>query len=372
MKSDLNLILNKLVSYALDNLLLDALDVTYTFNRLASACGAAAPVLDEDADYGDSTLCALLDELAAAAPGTDTTAIADILFPMPRTVNYYFDSKLSRDTEKAFDFLFDLYAHGANCISTAPAMGKNGYLGYYSDIAYAAQGAQLSVGEELVYTPRAAGNRIATLENPDILSDDLVTRMATYVAQYGGAIAAKIGDATDYMCCKDIAPTCAPVKNQLSTGTIKTALLDYPVPALAFNGIAKNAVAREVARVIKAASEAGYACTLAASAKDGLTFYVVFAGDIAANEYLMGSDALTACGVFRTADCSPLLSVLEKGTALSTDLARFKTIYDKIGGVKLGAKAQAELGGALADMFIPALKAAASVTEEQAAALIAK
>ena len=108
MKSDINLTLNKLISYALDNLLLDALDETYTLNRLASACGFSSPVRDEDADYGDATLETLLAELAAAAPKVDATVIADILFPMPRTVNYYFSAKLARDVKKGVDFLFDL------------------------------------------------------------------------------------------------------------------------------------------------------------------------------------------------------------------------------------------------------------------------
>ena len=176
MKSDINLTLNKLISYALDNLLLDALDETYTLNRLASACGFSSPVRDEDADYGDATLETLLAELAAAAPKVDATVIADILFPMPRTVNYYFSAKLARDVKKGVDFLFDLYAHGYKNLSQSPALTKNGYACYYGDAEIPMRAATLNVGEELVYTPRVLGNHIAALENRDIMSNDVATK----------------------------------------------------------------------------------------------------------------------------------------------------------------------------------------------------
>lgn len=365
-----NTTINKLISYALDNLLLDALDETYTLNRLATVCGVAEPVKD-DVDYGESSLETLLNELKTAVPTVDITAVMNILFPMPRTVNYYFESKLSRSVSKGLDFLFDLFAHGYNNVSTSEAFGKDGYLSYAGTAEIPLQAATLPVGEDLVYIPRVVGNHIATLQNPDILTDDIVSREATFVTKIGGVIATRVGAETDYYCCDKFALTDMPIKKQLSSGAVKISLLDYPVPALAFNGIAKNAVAREVTRVVKAAGTAGISPVVAAAAKDGITFYVVFANDISGNEFIIGSNALTACGVFQTANCAPLLSVLEKGTALSTDLTAFKTIYDKIGGVKLGAKAQDALGGALVDLYLPLLKASASATESQAETLAA-
>ncbi|MDE6200847.1 MAG: hypothetical protein K2M47_03085 [Clostridiales bacterium] len=367
MKTDINSILNKLTAYAIDNLLLDPLDQTYTLNRLATLCGLAEPKLDEDADYGDATFAELLSELAAVAPKADKDAVAEVLFPMPRTINYYLESKLARGADKAFAFLFDLYANGYNAVSTGAAVGENGYLCYNTDNISPAVGAALTVGgEQLLYTPVAVGNRIAALQNPDILSDDIVRRLGAYASDFGGTIAARIGEGTDYLCCAASALSTAKPAKQLSDGTAKITLLDYPVPALSFNGIAKNAVQREVCRVIKAASEHGTPCVVAADNTNGVTYYVVFAGEIKKDEFILGGDALAACGVVRTKDCTPLLSVLEKGTALSTDLAAFKPIYDKIGGVKHGAKAQAALGGALVAMYLPLLKAAASATEEYA------
>lgn len=369
MKS-LNTTLNKLMTYAFDNLLLDALDETYTLNRLASLCGVAEPKLEPDADYGDMSLTELLAELKAAAPAVDVDAVANVLFPMPRTINYYFESKLARDKAKAIDFLFDLYAHGDNSLSSSNAIGKDGYLCYSTNADNIIHAATLPVGDDLVYTPRVKGNHIAMLEKTDILSDDILSRMATYVSQYGGAIAARPADDA-YLCCDAVALTSAKPASVVSDGTVNVHLLDYPVPALAFNGIAKNAVLRETARVMKAAGETGLNYVAAAAAKDGVTFYLVFANDAATDEFLLQTNSLTACGVFRTADCAPLLSVLEKGTALSTDLMPFKRIYDAIGGVKLGAKAETSLGGALVDMFVPALKAAGSASVEQVTALAA-
>ena len=367
MKS-LNNTINKLLAYAFDNLLLDALDETYTLNRLASVCGVAEPKLDPDADYGDMNLSELLAELKAANPAVDTNAVENVLFPMPRTVGYYFESKLARDKAKAIDFLFDLYAHGNNCLSLSKAIGKDGYLCYSTNADNIIHAATLPVGDNLVYTPRVKGNHIAMLEKTDILSDDILSRMASYVSEYGGAIATRPSDDC-YLCCDAIALTSAKTKTAVSDGTVKVNLLDYPVPALSFSGIAKNAVLREAARVMKAASDAGLNFVTAATAKDGVNIYLVFANDTETNEYLLQANALTACGVFRTADCTPLLSVLEKGTALSTDLIGFKRIYDAIGGVKLGAKAEAALGGLLVDMFVPALEKAKSADLEQAVAL---
>lgn len=370
MKTDINSILNKLTAYAIDNLLLDPLDQTYALNRLATVCGLAEPKLDYDTDYGDATFAELLDELAAALPQVDKAAITDILFPMPRTINYYLEGKLARGADKAFDFLFDLYAHGYNAVSDSPAIGEKGYLCYYADTTAPTAQAALNVGgEPLAYTPIAVGNHIAALQNPDILSDDIVKRLAAYVADFGGVIAARIGEGADYLCCATAALSGAKPKKQVADGAVKVALLDYPVPALSFNGIAKNSVQREVCKVIKAAAEQNIPCVVAADGNNGVTYYVVFAGEIAQNEFIIGQNALAACGVVRTKNCAPLLSVLEKGTALSTDLAEFKPIYDKIGGVKHGAKAPSVLGEALVGMYLPLLKAAASATEEQAVGL---
>ncbi|MBD5132639.1 MAG: hypothetical protein HDT28_08665 [Clostridiales bacterium] len=372
MKNDINLILNKLVSYATDNLLLDELDALYTLNRLSVVCGAGAVSRDQDADYGEADLAALLNELTAACPAADKAAVRDILFPMPRTVNMYFGDALGRNKNKAFDFLFELYANGG-AASAGEAVAKDGYLAYVRT-AEAAGGVTLDVkGEALAYIPRAVAGRIAELEKPDVTADDTLSRMAAYVTTYGGVIAAKsVGDIDGYLTCADCALTHAKVKTEISGGAVKTDILDYPVPVVAFNGIAKNTVAREVARIIKAAEPAGLKPVVAAAAKDGITFYLVFAGEVTdPNKFIGKTDALTACGVFETVDCSGLLSVLEKGTALSTDLSAFKPIYDKIGGVKLGAKAAAELGGALAEIFKPALQASATTPEAAVKALFA-
>lgn len=372
MKTDINLTLNKLLNYAFDNLLLDALDETYTLNRLAALCGVKSPERDADADYGDAALGDLLDELKAAAPSVDKGAVFEVLFPLPHTVNMYFCDTLARSKDKAFDFLFDLYAHGHNITSNSAAVGKDGYLAYHNNAEKRAA-VTLSVGDDdLVYSPMVVGNRIAALENLDVIADDVVAREVAYVTNYGGAIATRVDGKSDYLCCDGVALGQAPVKTQVSSGTAKVALLDYPVPVLAVSGIAKNAVTREAARLVKAATDNGLNCVVAATAKDGVTVYIVFANDVKpdANNILAASDALTVCGVFATVDCTPVLGVLEKGTALSTDLAPFKSIYDVVGGVKLGAKALGALGEALVNIFKPALAAAASTTEDKATALV--
>lgn len=361
MKSDLNITLNKLVSYAFDNLLLDPLDGTYTLNRLAKACGVAS-VSSVDVDYGDATLDMLLKELKAAAPAADLANVKEILFPMPRTIGSYFEDEQNKSADKAFSFLFELYAKGGY-VSEAHAPGKSGYA-CYSVANETAYPVSLDVNEPLLYTPLAY-ERVGALQNPDILSDDIVSREISYVTRYGGVIATRIGSGSEYLTASTTALATAKVKEQLSDGAVKIALLDYPVPALAFGGIAKNAIAREAARIVKAATDAALPCVVAAAATNGVTVYLVFANELATNDFIVGSDALAACGVFRTKDCSPVLSVLEKGTALSTDLAEYKPIYDKIGGVKLGGKATAALGEALCNMALPLLKAAASADEAQ-------
>lgn len=367
MKTDINITLSKLIAYAIDNLLLDPLDQTYAINRLATVAHVTQLKPDPDADYGDATLAELLNELASVVPDVDKAAVADILFPMPRTINYYLENKLARGADKAFEFLFELYSHGLNAVSQSDVIGKDGFLCYYADDIAPIEAAALNVGgEQLVYMPIAVGNRVAMLQNPDILTDDIVRRLCAYVADFGGTIAARIGDGSGYMCCGSAAIGNAPIKQQLSDGAVKIALLDYPVPALSFTGIAKNSVQREVCKVLKAAAEQNIACAVAADGKNGVTLYVIFAGNISVNDFIVGSDALTACGVIRTKNCTPLLSVLEKGTALSIDLNEFKPLYDKVGGVKHGNNAKSVLGGALVDMYLPLIKAAASATEQQA------
>ncbi len=370
MKPDINNILNKLLSYAFDNLLLDTLDETYALNRLATACGIKAPVRDENVEYGDAEFGELLNELKAAVPTVDIATIESILFPMPRTIGMYFNDALDRNAKKAFDFLFDLYAHGNDIVSTSAAVGKDGFSAYSAGNVAELAAVTLPDCGGAAYVPRVVGNRIATLDIPDdIMTDDVLAREHAFVTAYGGVIATRVGDGK-YYTAESFALASAAIKTDLTTGSVKTAILNYPVPALAFNGIAKNAVAREAARVIKAATDADLKPILAAAAKDGVTYYVVFANDVAPDGLLVGSNVLTACGVFETIDCSPLMSVLEKGTALSTDLAAFKPIYDVIGGVKHGAKAADALGGYLVDKFKPALAAAASATDDTVAALV--
>ena len=366
MKTDTtNKTLNKLLSYAFDNLMLDALDETYTLNRLAALCGVKAPTRDEDADYGDSTLDELLGELPE---NVDKTAVKELLFPLPHTVNYYFADTLARNAGKAFDFLFDLYAQGGY-VCKAPSYTADGFV-CYSDCRKPELRAVTL--DDLVYTPRTLGGRTALLDKPDVLADDVVTREMNFVLDYGHAIAARVSGSV-YHCFEATALTAAKTKKELKSGAVKVSALDYPVPALAFGGIAKNSVAREVVRVLKAADEADLPCVVCAAPKDGVTFYIVFANKTEkdATGMVLGGDELAACGVVETVNFKPLLPVLEKGTALSTDLAAFKPIYDTIGGVKLGAKAEKSLAEALVKLYKPVLAAAASADEAKAAALLA-
>lgn len=367
MNRNINSVINNLVAYAMDKLLLDALDQTYAVNRLSSLCGITSPVVDPDADCGEASLDALLAELKALVPNVDVSAAAELLFPMPRTVNYYLDGKLARGTDKALDFLFTLYSNGYRCLSQSPAIGTDGFVGYYKDGITPIGAAALSVGDrQLVYTPLVLGNRIAALENPDLLIDDIVSRIVAFASEYKLSIAARIGDNAEYSTAANIALSKAAVKKQLSDGTVKIALLSYPVPALKLSGIAKNAVQREAVRILKAAASENLATVVAADGVGGPNVYIVFAKSIGSNEFIFGDDALAACGVYQTKNCSNLLSVLEKGTALSTDLAEFRPIYDKIGGVKHGKDALKALGGALVELFLPLLEDAASATDEQA------
>ncbi len=360
--------LNKLIAYARDNLLLDALDETYTLNRLAKLYGVPAPELDPDCECDLS-----LDELIGA-PGANVDAadVLDAILPLPHTVNGYFRDELSRNAAKAFDFLFETYALGG-CVAAAEAGNSNGFINYAQKPTVLSRAVLLPIGgDELYYTPRVTGNHIATVSSDDFMTDDIVARESAYVAAYGGTIAKRIGDDATYYCCDETALDGAAVKEQLKSGTVKIALLDYPVPVIAVSGVAKNTVAREAAKLIKAAGDAEIPCIAACTAKNGVTFYLILANDIASTDTLKAATPLTACGVFETIDCTRLLSVLEKGTALSTDLFAFKPIYSEIGGVKHGAKAKSALDGALAAMFKPALAASAATDEAKAKALVAQ
>lgn len=365
MKTDTNCVLNKIISYAFDNLLLDPLDEVYTLNRLATVCGVPVPVRDESCDYGDATLGELLDELGKAV---DKTAIADILMPMPRTVNMRFTDLSARSMSKAFDFLYELYAHCDDLISAAPAFASNGFCCYTAHAPAPALVSLPAVGA--AYSPISSGNKTACFACEDILAEDVLSREAAFVGNYGGGIAIRQGD-TEYFTAQTLALAEAQASKQIADGSVKVALLDYPVPALAFNGIAKNAVMREVARVLKAAAAKELKPVIAAAAKNGVTFYLVFAGLVEPDGYLVADTPLTACGVFAVGDYSPVLPVLAKGTALSTDLSAFKPVYDAVGGVKHGAKAADALGGLLVDKIKPALAAAATVSPDEAVALTA-
>lgn len=362
-------IIDRLISYARENLMLDALDETYTRNRLCALLGVKPAAADADApEFKDAAELAA--ELNAAFPDVSVDAVTDVLLPAPHMIDYWFADEMGRSPVKAFDFLYELYEKAA-CVNPSEASGKDGFFHYEKHSAFG-RPVMLDANGAAPYTPRVSGNRIASLACEEVFSADIVAKLGAFVSAYGGAIAKKVGTNGDYACCKDFAPAHAAVKKQIKDGAVKAGLLDYPVPALVISGIAKNAVEREVAGVIKRAADAGVSCTVAcARDKSGShSFYVVFAGNIAADEVCSPEPVLGACGVFETAELAPLLSVLEKGTALSTDLSAFKKIYSGIGGVKHGAKAADVLTDALVKSYKAALAAAASATEEQATALL--
>lgn len=365
--SDINTTINKLIDYAENELMLDALDEAYTLNRLAELAGVTPKRID--AECGDATLAELLSELKAACKDIDVDAVCDALMPLPHTVNYYFTDEFSRKPEKAFDFLFKLYSDGGY-IPGGAAIGADGFA------AYGGRGVKRPItlnvgGDDLIYSPVAAADRVATLECPDILSEDIAMRLAGFAESYGGVIAKRIGDDGEYYCCKSSALEAAKIKKNISSGVVKIELLDYPVPAIMIHGIAKNAVVREAARIIKTANADGTACVAACTVKDGVKLFIVFAKDADKTDIFTAPDALAACGVFETADLEPLLHVLEKGTALSSDLYAFKPLYAEIGGVKHGAKAAAALGAEVVKQFKATLAAAASIDEASAEKLAA-
>ncbi|MCH5162073.1 MAG: hypothetical protein J1G38_01110 [Clostridiales bacterium] len=370
MKTNIESTLNKLIAYARDNLLLDALDEVYTLNRLAALCGVAAVKLEETET--DETLDALLTELKATKTDIDVEAVKDLLMPAPHTVDFYFRDELGRKPQKAFDFLFDLY-ECCGSVAGGNVGGENGYIHYCRGKNALARPVMLDVGMPVPYTPIASGNRVAALTCDDIFSADVIARLYAYAASYGGTIAKRVNSDGDYLACSDSAVAHAKTQKNVKDGAVKIDLLDYPVPALKFSGIGKNAVMREAAELIKAAAEADIACVAACACESGSPcLFVIFAGEVASDGVITSSDALTCCGVAATPDYAPLLPVLEKGTALSSDLYDFKQMYSEIGGTKLGAKAQAALDGAIAKHIKAALTAAASASETQATSLLNK
>ena len=366
MKNDINTVLNKFIAYARDNLMLDALDETYTLNRLAALCGTTAKPTDAECA---ETLDALFAQLAAFAPDVDKSDVIDIILPLPHTVNGYFRDELDRKPKKAFDFLFELYALGGT-VSQETGGDVDGFVRYTAKALPDSPAVSLPVGDaELDYAPRVVKNHIAKIYGDDVLADDITARLVAFAATYGGVIAKRASTA-DYLCGDVFALDAAKIKEQLADGSVKLALVDYPVPALKVYGIAKNSVAREAARIMKAAADAGLDFTAACSAKDGVALYIVFAKPLPETDGFAAFDALAACGVFATTDYAPLMSVLEKGTALPNDLAEYKSVYAAIGGVKHGAKASAVLDAHLASLFKTALKASASADEQTVKSLL--
>lgn len=357
-QTKVNATINKLIAYAADELMLDQFDITYTINRLATLCGVTpAPA---EADYGDGDLDSLINELTALVP-VDRAAIIDIIMPLPHTVNYYFTDELGRNRDKAFEFLFGLYA------SNGSASGKD-FVRYSVNGEGVGRSVFLTVGsDELKYTPKLLGNRIAELECPDFMSDDIAAREAAFSEQYGGVIAKRIGDDGGYMCAETAAVTSAAIKNKISDGVVKISELDYPAAAISVSG-PKNSAVREAARIIKAATDENIPCVCACASGEWTTFYLIFANDVAASEYIKASDALFFSGVYETVDFSPLVPVLKKGTALSTDLFAFKSLYSKIGGVKHGEKAESALDDVISEEF-KKLLAASSVEKDKVAAI---
>ena len=364
MKANINTVLNKLIAYAEDNLMLDSLDSVYCLNKLAALAGVKPTA--EDADYGDKTYAELLDELAAAVAGIDKAAVTDTLLPLPHTINYYFNDQFGRNPKKAFEFIFDLFAQVGSA-SDSVGGACDGYTHY--ETGAGSRYVMLSVGgEHLKYSPISAHACVGALECKDFMSEDIASRMAAFAEEYGMVIAKRIGDGDYYACSGATALSEAKVKAQLGDGAVKVALLDYAVPALSVTG-PKNSTVREAARLVKAASDKGVGCVLACEVGQWTKFYIVFANSTETTEVLTAATPLSACGVFGTVKLDALLSVLEKGTALPSDLFPFKSIYSSIGGVKHGAKAGAVLAAELAKTYKNILSATASCDESAAKAL---
>lgn len=369
MKTDIALTLNKLIAYARDNLMLDALDEVYTLNRLASLCGAKA-VKPGDVET-EQSLDELLAELKAAASDVDIEAVKDAIMPAPHMVDFYFRDEFARNPEKALDFLYDLYVCGG-IITDGGTHGEADGYAHYAAGNRLARPVMLDAGTSVPYTPESSAFRIAALSCDDVLAMDTATRLYAYASSYDGTIARR-GNEGDYLVCDVSAIARAAVKKNVKDGAVSVDLLDYPAPALMVSGVAKNAVVREASAIMNNAASANLPYVAAASKRDGKpVVYVVLANALATDDIIVASDALGCCGVVPTPEFAPLLSVLEKGTALSSDLFAFKPLYSQIGGVKLGAKAAATLDGAVAKRIRSSIAAASSATEEQAIALSEK
>ena len=363
MKANINNILNKLIAFAEDNLMLDALDAVYCLNKLAALAGVKPSI--EETDYGDATYDELVAELAAAAD-VDKAAVTDILLPLPHTVNYYFNDQFGRNPKKAFDFIFDLYAQVGGVTNSAFGTHE-GYTHY--EAGGGAHSVMLGVGgEHLKYTPLSVGANVATLECKDIMSEDIAARMAAFSEQYGMTVCKRVGDGDYYTTAATSALSKAAVKAPLTSGAVKVALLDYAVPALSVTG-PKNSTIREAAKLVKAAADKNLPCVIACEPGEWTKFYIVFAGATEPTDVFAAATPLSALGVFGTVCLDALVAVLEKGTALSTDLFPFKAIYSAIGGVKHGAKAGAALDAELAKTYKTMLASAASCDEAAVKAL---
>ncbi len=366
MKTDIALTLNKLIAYARDNLMLDALDEVYTLNRLAALCGANA-VKPQDTET-DKSLDELLEELKSTAENVDVEAVKDALLPAPHMVDFYFRDELARNPEKAFEFLFDLYVSGG-VISGGSGGSADGY-SHYALGNRLARPVMLDVGAPVPYTPMACALRVASLSCDDVLAADTAARLYAFAQSYDGTAARRVNDG-EYLTCADSAISRAAIVKNIRDGAVKVDLLDYPATAIMISGIAKNAVVREAGTVIKNAADAQLACVAAAAKRDGRpAIFVVFAKDLETDDVITATNALGCCGVVATPDFAPLISVHQTGTAPTPDLFEYTRLYSQIGGVKLGAKASATLDDAVAKHVKTALAAASSATEEQAASLL--
>lgn len=353
--------INKLIAYARGNLMLDALDETYALNKLSELSGVENPVCDNDfSEYEDlSSPDSLIAELKTECKDIDADEVMDAIFPMPHMVNYYFNDEFTRNKQKAFDFVFDLYA-AAGFIGTEGGSGK--YTRFCSGKQHNRPIALNVGGADKKYYPVSKSGNVATLScDDDFITEDIVMREYAYAKDFGGVIA-KRGD-QDYFTANSAPITKAAVKKQLKSGVVNIDLLDYPVPAVAFYGIAKNTVCRKAADAINSSDvKPVIAC---AATDDGIKIYAIFANEIK-DELVPQSTALDATGIFQTIDLSPVLPVLEKGVALSTDLFAYKPIYNKVGGTKYGSKAAAALEEGAALIFDSILAASASATPDKA------
>lgn len=368
MKNNINNVIDGIVAYAVDNLMLDSLDEVHARNRLSQLFGVAPQKGEQVESYAD------VEELkkAIAEVSTDISLddVMDIIMPPSHQIDYWFTDEAQRSTQKAFEFLYDILACGG-CVGSASSVESNGYCFVPAFNSVSTRSVMLDVNGATPYTPEQVSNHIATIVKYDLFAADAVSSMNAYCTNYDGVIAKRFGEQSSYACCADAAILHAGVKRVVKDEIVKIELLDYPVPAIAISGIAKNSVEREVAQIVKNANDANIGCTLAcAKTNDGNKFYIVFSGDIASDEVCTPHAVLGGIGVCTTIALEPILSVLEKGTALSVDLSAFKQIYSQIGGVKHGDKALSSLADALADSYKKTLSASATATEERVIEII--